>query len=140
MNEATSPWGLAFNLTEPIQLNSVDVYIADEEGGEIIVKLYDEDWTEYYSTTVILPAGNPNHPVKYELPLGFFIPEGNNYRLVAESSPMLVRELANQHSGFPYGLSDLGEITSGTINNGGANSSYYFFYNWKFNTGDSEPK
>src|SRR5690606_10701769 len=55
-------------------------------------------------------------------------------------SPMLVRELANQHSGFPYGLSDLGEITSGTINNGGANSSYYFFYNWKFNTGDSECK
>src|SRR5690606_34916319 len=30
VNEATSPWGLAFNLTEPIQLNSVDVYIADE--------------------------------------------------------------------------------------------------------------
>ncbi|MBV6879832.1 T9SS type A sorting domain-containing protein [Epilithonimonas ginsengisoli] len=65
---------------------------------------------------------------------------GDNYRLVVESSPSLVRELSTQHTGFPYALGTVGQITGGTINNGGANSNYYFFYNWKFNKGDSECK
>jgi len=140
VSQATSPWGLAFNVTETITLNSVDVYVADEEGGEITVKLINENGEEMNSTTIDLPAGNQTNPVKYELPLNFIVPEGNNYRLVAESSPSLVRELANQHIGFPYELGDSGEITAGTINNGATNGNYYFFYNWKFNTGDSECK
>lgn len=140
VNPNTNPWGLVFNTNETITLNSVDVYIADEEGGEITVQLLNEEWDEMYSTTMILPAGNAANPVRFEIPLGFVIPSGNNYRLVMESSPMLVRELSHQHTGFPYELGDSGEITGGTINNGGTNSNYYFFYNWKFNTGDTECK
>lgn len=140
VNETTKPWGLVFNTNEIITLNSVDVYIADEESGEITVQLLNEEWDEIYSATVTLPAGNAANPVRFEIPLGFVIPAGNNYRLVMESSPMLVRELSHQHIGFPYELADSGEITGGTINNGGTNSNYYFFYNWKFNTGDNECK
>lgn len=140
VSQTTSPWGLVFNTNEIITLNSVDVYIADENGGSITVKLVDKDWTEVYSKTLTLPSGNPVNPTRFEVPLGFIIPAGDNYRLVMESSPALVRELSNQHTGFPYALGNSGQITGGTINNGGANTNYYFFYNWKFNTGDSECK
>ncbi|WP_081871849.1 GEVED domain-containing protein [Chryseobacterium sp. FH1] len=140
INQTTNPWGLVFNTNEIITLNSVDVYVADTQGGPITVKLVNENWDEVYSKTLSLPAGNAVNPVRFEIPLGFIIPAGDNYRLVMESSPSLVRELATQHTGFPYALGNVGQITGGTINNGGANSNYYFFYNWKFNTGDSECK
>lgn len=140
VSQTTSPWGLVFNTNEIITLNSVDVFIADTEGGSITVKLMNDDWNEVYSKTLTLPSGNPVNPVRFEIPLGFVIPTGDNYRLVVESSPTLVRETSNQHTGFPYALGSAGQITGGTINNGGTNSNYYFFYNWKFNTGDSECK
>lgn len=140
VNQNTNPWGLVFNTNETITLNSVDVYVADENGGEVTVQLLNEGWNEMYSTTVTLPVGNASNPARFEIPLGFVLPSGNNYRLVMESSPMLVRELSHQHTGFPYELGDSGEITGGTINNGGTNGNYYFFYNWKFNTGDTECK
>lgn len=140
VNPNTNPWGLVFNVSEIITLNSVEVYVAGETGGEVTVQLLNEEWDEVHSTTVTLPAGNAANPVRFEIPLGFVIPAGDNYRLVMESSPMLVRELSHQHTGFPYELGEVGEITGGTINNGGTNSNYYFFYNWKFNTGDTECK
>lgn len=140
VNQNTNPWGLVFNTNETITLNSVDVYVADAEGGQVTVQLLNEEWNEMYAATVTLPAGNASNPVRFEIPLGFVIPAGDNYRLVMDSSPMLVRELSHQHTGFPYELGEVGEITGGTINNGGTNSNYYFFYNWKFNTGDTECK
>jgi len=140
VNQTTNPWGLVFNTNEIITLNSVDVFIADENTAEITIQLVNENWEQINSATIQLPAGNPNNPVKFEVPLGFIVPQGNNFRLLIDSSPLLVRELASQHTGFPYQLGDSGEITAGTINNGATNGNYYFFYNWKFNTGDSECK
>ena len=140
VNQNTKPWGLVFKTNEIITLNSVDVYIADAQGGPITVKLLNNDWNLVQSTTLTLPAGNAANPVRFEVPLDFVIPAGDNYRLVVESSPSLVREMSNQHPGFPYALAQVGEIKGGTINNGGTNNNYYFFYNWKFNTGDSECK
>ena len=140
VNQTTKPWGLVFNISEVITLNSVDVYVADEQGGPVTIKLLNENWNLVSSKTITLPAGNPVNPIRFEIPLGFVIPKGINYRLVMESSPSLVREMSNQHTGFPYELGEVGEIKGGTINAGGTNNNYYFFYNWKFNTGDSECK
>ena len=137
VNPNSKPWGLAFNVNETVTLNSVDVYVADANAGNLTIQLLSTDLKQLYTKTFALPAGSATKPVKVELPLGFVIPAGS-YKLVTESTVTLVREL-NQ-SGFPYALGTSGSITDGTIGTGSSNKNYYFFYNWKLNTGDAECK
>ncbi len=131
----SSPWGLRFTLLKDIVLNSVDVFILSETPGLFIVNLQDANYNILETKIVNLPAGSASVPLKYTIDLGFSIPAGANYSLVAPSSPKLVREGAAYHPGFPYALGDVGYISQGMLQNvpGAANSAtYYFFYNWAF--------
>ncbi|GEM_PF-538523 len=134
---ATSPWGLSFDTTEDFTITSVDVYLASANPGDLVMQLLDENWTVLDETTVACPAGNSSNPVQFEVPLNFSVEAGNTYRLVAASSPVMVREFSSEHPGFPYPIGDVGTVTGGTINNANTNNTvYYFFYNWTVQTGD----
>ena len=135
VSPASSPWGLRFTLTKNIVLNSVDVFIKEENPGVMVIQLKDENYQVLEEVIVSTPAGNDTEPLQHTIDLNLNIPAGVNYSLVASTSPKLVREGINYHNGFPYLLGDVGVITQGMLQDTpGANnaSTYYFFYNWAF--------
>lgn len=127
----TSPWGLSFDTETDFTINSVDVYLAGA-AGTLVMQLLDENWDLIEETTVSCPAGNASNPVQFEVPLDFDVEAGKTYRLVAASSPEMIREFTGSHPGFPYYVGDdVAVVTGGTINNSHTNNTvYYFFYNW----------
>jgi hypothetical protein len=130
---ASSPWGLTFDVFTNILINSVDVYNGDSASRAITLHLmYLNDPTTILAThTEILPAGNATSPVRQTIQLGFEVPQGSNYRLVASESPYLIRELSGSNL-FPSQLGSAGVVTSGGIMPTGTLNTnvYYFFYNW----------
>ena len=117
-------YGLVFDVTSQFTLNSVDVYNAGS-AGTMVVQLQNSAGTVLQTlTSPSIPAGTGT--VATAVNLGWTIPVGSGYRLLAISSPSLVRESAL--GGFPYALSTIGSITSGYIS--GTNTAYYYFYNW----------
>ena len=134
--EVTSPWGLAFDATETFTINSVDVYLASTTPGDIVIQLKDSGLAILEEITIAAPAGNATTPVQFTVDLDFLVPMGTDYNLVAESSPVMVREFSSGHPGFPYPLGTVGTVTNGTINDNDTNSTvYYFFYNWTVTPG-----
>lgn len=126
----TSPWGLTFEVEEDFVITAVDVYLTSA-AGDLEMQLLDENWNLIEETTVSCPAGNSSNPVQHEISLDFAVEAGSTYRLVAASSPEMVREFTSGHPGFPYAIGDVGTVTGGTINNSNSNEGvYYFFYNW----------
>ena len=137
VSPASSPWGLRFNITQDIVLNSVDVFIKSETPGIIVMQLKDRNFQVLEEVMVNTPAGNEDNPLQFTVNLGFEIPAGINYSLVASSSPRMVRESQSNHTGFPYPLGTVGVITQGMLQDtpGASNATtYYFFYNWNLTT------
>lgn len=129
----TSPWGLVFNATQSFVLNSVDVFITSATEGSLVINLKDSNQTVLETLTVATPAGGTGaNIVQFTVPLNFTIPVGNGYRLLAVSSPSMVRDLGS--NSFPFALGTVGSVTQGTINNSltGNPGVYYFFYNWNY--------
>lgn len=135
----TSPWGLSFDVHESFTINSVDVYLASSSPGTLEMQLLDVNWELIESATISTPAGSPSNPVQYQVDLDFSVEAGNTYRLVAASSPEMIREFSSGHPGFPYPIGTAGTVTGGTINRSHSNNNvYYFFYNWTVTVGDVE--
>lgn len=138
VNPGTAPWGLSFDADENFTINSVDVYLAGS-AGSLTVQLLDENWSMIEETTLSTPAGNSANPVQHEIELNFEVQAGNTYRLVASSSPEMIREFTSEHPGYPYDIGDVGTVTGGTLNNSNSNNTvYYFFYNWTVSTFEGE--
>jgi trimeric autotransporter adhesin len=131
-NTTASSYGLVFNAGSPFTLTSVEVY-PTSTAGNLVVQVQDNTGTLIpgLTATVAIPAGNSTTPVAFTVPLGFNIPAGTGLRLIAVSSPSLVRETSG--ATYPY-TSPSGNvsITSGYIS--GTSSTYYFFYNWQVST------
>lgn len=138
---ASSPWGLRFNAYEDFVLNSVDVFITAPSGGELVVNLLDSSMNVMETTTLMLPSGgSSSSPLQHTITLDFDVPQGNDYRLVAPSSPAMVREFSSGHPGFPYPIGTAGAVVAGSINASGTGNPalYYFFYNWTVTAGSVE--
>ena len=130
----TSPWGLVFNATQDFILNSVDVFITSTSAGSLVLNLKDSNLNVLEAVTVATPPGGTGaNIVQFTVPLDLTIPAGNGYRLVAVSSPAMVRDFSSDNS-FPYPIGNVGSVTQGTINNSLTSNPgvYYFFYNWNF--------
>lgn len=129
---ASSPWGLQFNATQSFVLNSVDVFLSSTSPGTLVIQLKDSNLNILENISVATPpGGSGSNPVQYTVPLNFTIPVGNGYRLLAVSSPSMIRDLSA--NSFPYPIGSVGSVTQGTINNANTNAGvYYFFYNWNY--------
>ncbi len=130
-------WGLVFDLTSSITLNSVDVYLASANAGNVVVELRDNTGALLQTTTVAVPAGNSSSPIQHTLPIGFDIQPGNGYRLVSGAENVnLVRE--SGANTYPYPIGTAGNVTSGFIS--GTSTAYYWFYNWNFDVICASPR
>lgn len=119
-------YGLVFDATTDFTLNSVDVFLNTTTAGNLVVELQSSTGATLQTITLAVPAGDATTPVKYTANLGWTVPTGTNYRLVAVTGTGMVRESAL--GGFPYSLGTSGTITSGYIS--GTSTTYYYFYNW----------
>ena len=130
---ATSPWGLVFNASQSFILNSVDVFLTSASPGTLVLNLKDSNQTVLQTWTINTPAGGSNaNPLQFTVPLDYTIPIGTGYRLVALSSPTMMRDTGT--NSFPFAIGSVGSVTQGTINNSLTTNSgvYYFFYNWNY--------
>jgi hypothetical protein len=124
-----SSYGLVFNALSAFTLNSVDVFLTSATAGNVVVVLQNSAGTQLQTTTVAVPAGNATTPVQFTLPLGWEIPQGTGYRILAVSGPSMVREFAATVA-YPYAVGGSANVTSGY--NFGTSTSYFFFYNWNY--------
>lgn len=134
VNTASDPWGLSFNATQEFILNSVDVFLTSSTPGTVVLYFKDSSYNIIQTFNIPVPAGGTSsNPVQYTLPLNITVPVGNQYRLLVESGPAMVRELAVA-SAFPAPIGSVGVVTGGTINNNpnSNTTSYYFLYNWNY--------
>jgi subtilisin-like proprotein convertase family protein len=123
-NTTASSYGLVFDVTTAFTLNSVQVYNGSSAGTMTIV-LQNNSGTQLQTlTTPTIPSGTGSTPTTVSI--GWNIPVGSGYRLLATTSPSLVRE--SSLGGFPYAVGSFGSITSGYIS--GTTTTYYYFYNW----------
>ena len=121
-----STYGLVFDASTDFTLNSVDVFLNSATAGDLVIVLQNSAGTQLQTITLPVPAGDVTTPVKYTANLGWLIPTGVGYRLLAVSGTGMVRESAL--GGFPYALGTSGSVTGGYIS--GVSTTYYFFYNW----------
>lgn len=136
--DSTTPsnYGLVFDVYNDFTLNSVDVYITDDTADDLTIKLFNSQSEELQTITVELPAGDSTTPVQHTIELGWIIPAGTAYRIMAVNGPNMVRE--SGIGGFPYAIGDAGAVTNGYVS--GSSSSYYYFYNWNFTAGCAAPR
>lgn len=133
VNTGTAPWGLVFNATQSFVLNSVDVFLSSTTPGTLVIDLKNSNQEILQSWNISTPAGGSGSaPVQFTVPLNYTVPVGNGYRLLAVSSPSMVRDLSS--NSFPYFLGNVGSVAQGTINNSLTSNPgvYYFFYNWNY--------
>jgi hypothetical protein len=127
-----STYGLVFDAYTAFTLNTVDVY--PTAAGNVVVNLQNSSGTVLQSITVPVVAGTVSTP--QTLTLNFNVPAGTGHRLIAVSSPSMVRE--SSLGGFPYSLGAFGSITNGYIS--GTSTTYYYFYRWVMSAGCASPR
>jgi hypothetical protein len=121
-----SNYGLVFDAYTSFTINTVDVYLKGTAAGTVVIVLQDNTGAQLQTISVPVPAGNVDAPVQHTINLGFNVPAGTGYRLLAVSGPSMVRE--SGLGGFPYAIGTAGSVTNGYIS--GTSTAYYYFYNW----------
>ncbi|RXR21966.1 GEVED domain-containing protein [Flavobacterium stagni] len=129
-------WGIVFNTTQSVQLQSVSVYATT--GGTVDIKITDSALTELYATgNVNVTAGGTTTPTI--IPINFVVPSGTGFRILVKASngAVLVRDSGIT---FPYNGTD------GTLNvvasewGGTTTANYYYFYDVKYASICSSPR
>ncbi len=131
-------WGIVFNLSTEVTLESVDVY--STSNGILRVKITDHTGAELFATPniTILNGGTTTPNV---IPLGFTLPAGTGYRMLVKNytDTGLIRE-TDANVSFPY----LGEGSVLTVPAGWwdpeITSRYYYFYNIRYSSGCQSPR
>ena len=125
-------WGIVFNATESVNLQSVSLY--STTAGTVNIKVTNAALTELYATgDVAITAGGTTTP--NVIPLNFTVPAGTGYRILvkAYTGVTLIRDSSTL--AFPYVGTD-GKVTVTSSEWGGTTTgTYYYFYDLKYNQG-----
>ncbi|TBX67659.1 T9SS type A sorting domain-containing protein [Flavobacterium silvisoli] len=125
-------WGIVFNATESVNLQSVSLY--STSAGTVNIKVTNAALTELYSTgDVAIAAGGTTTP--NVVPLNFTVPAGTGYRILvkAYNGVSLIRDSSSL--AFPYAGTD-GKVNVTSSEWGGTTTgTYYYFYDLKYNQG-----
>jgi PKD repeat protein len=118
---ATSAWGLNFDATSDVTINSVDVYGGGSGSTNIWVKNSGGSTLNTLAASVV--SG------KQTVTLNFAVPAGTGYELGADAACNLWRDATG--ASFPYtggGISITGNPVPDAVH-------YYYFYNWQVSGG-----
>lgn len=117
-------YGLSFDAHEDIVIDRVKVR-AEVPGPRTIQLRSIQADILAESTHNLAPGWNT-------IELGFAVPEGDGYALLAEGSTVnLWRDNAAGELDYPYEIGELATIQSSTIANAAGLGYYYFFYDWE---------
>ena len=126
-------YGLAFDAHEDIVIDRVKVR-ADLPGPRTFQLRSIQADILAESTHSLAPGWNT-------VELGFAVPEGDGYALLAEGpSVNLWRDNAAGEIDYPYEIGGLATINSSTIANAAGLGYYYFFYDWEVSSQGFECK
>jgi PKD repeat protein len=119
-------WGLQFDASKDIIINSVKVYNGESESGS---------YTGDRTFTVVSDAGDTIAATtvgvvqgEQRLTLNLPVPAGKGYRLLADRHVGLWRNTTGNT--FPYPVGNAVSITAGVRFDGLTNDNYYFFFDW----------
>ncbi|MBW3517698.1 T9SS type A sorting domain-containing protein [Flavobacterium sp. NKUCC04_CG] len=136
---ALTNWGIIFDSTQEVNLESVDLY--SDAVGVVDIKIVDSNGNELFSTGNI-EITNTGRQVPNTVPLGFTVPEGAGYRILLKSSAGLniYRDMIRNQNYFPL-VSSSGVLTVRGSDTGSFNTNVYmYFFNIKYQTGCVVPR
>ena len=113
--------GLYFDITNPVILNSVDVFA--NTSGNRTIEVLDAQGNTYIDTTIYIPASGTNTTT---VNLNFHLYPGSNYFIKCRGFVDLYRNSSGAI--YPYNSTSI-NITG---SNAGTPGYYYFFYNWQY--------
>jgi hypothetical protein len=117
--------GLLFNVTSEMLLNSVQV--VSEGSGFVTVQLFGPGGIALTNfPAIVFPIANGLNTLN----LGWLIPVGNGYSLVATNLSNDVHLTTTENFSGPYGLDGFGSI----VGEVGSGSEYNYFYNWNISS------
>ena len=117
--------GLIFNVTSTMLLNSIQVEA--DHNGSITIQLFNSSGnpiTGFPAMVFPVSAGINT------LDLGWSIPVGSGYQLLATNISNSVELTITESFSYPISLGNFGSI----ISNVGSGNNYYFFYNWNISS------
>jgi hypothetical protein len=131
-------YGLQFTITEPIILNSVDVFAGT--GTAITIELRDVAFTtSLFSTGSVTTTPNSKNTIS----LGWVLSPGT-YRLGETAMTGTFFREGGSGVTYPYPIGSNGNITGYFFNTGAqtttSTTTYYYFYNWVVTTGCISPR
>jgi hypothetical protein len=123
-------WGVVFNATAPITINSTVIYPTGT--GTVVLAVVNSAGTELAATAAI-PVTGTGIATPVTVPVNIAVPPGTGYRLLVKSFTG-ISNLIRDFSGlaFPYAGVNA-SVTGGW--NGSATATNYFFYNLSISTG-----
>ena len=113
--------GLYFDVTQPVTLNSFDVYA--NSAGARTIQILDSQGNDYYDTTITIPA-SPTTP--YTVPVKILIYPGSGYFIKF----LGLVDCWRDNAGVTLPITSSAVNITGT--NAGTPGYYYFFYNWQY--------
>ena len=117
--------GLLFNVTNEMLLNSVQV--VSEGSGFVTVQLFGSGSVALANfPAIVFPVVNGLNTLN----LGWLIPVGNGYSIVATNLSNDVELATTENFSGPYGLGGFGSI----VGEVGSDSEYNYFYNWNISS------
>ena len=119
--------GLYFDVTEPVVLNTVQVY--SNSSNNRTIEVIDGQGNTYIDTTVFIPA-DPNN--LQTVALNFTLYPGTGYFIKCRGYVDLFRNSSGAN--FPYNPVGTTNSVHVTGTNAGSGGYYYFFYNWDYKT------
>ena len=118
--------GMSFDLSASIVLKRVNISLAANLSGSVMVSLQNSAGTTLNSTTINIAAATGTAQRVVTLPLFFTINAGTGYRLLLTSTLPVAREAT---ATYPFNLFGAGNIT-GTLP--ATTAGYNYLYNWQY--------
>ncbi|HBI01287.1 MAG TPA: T9SS sorting signal type C domain-containing protein [Flavobacterium sp.] len=128
---STSPTSMSFDVLNSTTIQAVDIFpLASGQSGEIVLRNSFNVTIATFPFTTSVTGGNTPQTIalNYPLPVG-------TYNLFIGSMPTSGLRSNTTGASYPY-VSSIAQITGNPLDN----TSYFFFYNWKFTTECVSPR
>ncbi len=135
-------YGLVFDTSSNITLNSVVVYPVNTTPAAMTIKLLNSSGTQVPGTSdVVFTPVSATGSTPQTVNLNYAIPAGTGYRLVVSSGMSTSNKLVQETTGFTYPMiNGPVSVTSNWSSSSTSLTYYNWFYNWSVTSGCSSSR